>query len=300
VTGAATFCASEVACALEGRREGRQWRCRCPIHGGRSLMISNGHAGRLLVYCHGGCESSDVVTELRRIGFLTEGPLIRSTPIRHAETVLANGFALRLWRDARSPASTIVERYLMSRGIKIPPSQAVRFLPRCPHPSGATFPAMLGLVQHAQHGAVAVHRTFLKENGSAKAGVDPDKASLGAVSGGAVRLSPAEADQWLVVAEGIETALSVMQACHLPGWAALSAGGISKLVLPDSVSKVLICADNDANGVGQRAANAAAERFLSEGRKVRVALAPAPGVDFNDLLQGIGTARIAEAIHVSG
>jgi phage/plasmid primase-like uncharacterized protein len=158
---------------------------------------------------------------------------------------------------------------------------------------------MIGLVQHALDGEVAIHRTFLRPDGSAKANVEPDKASLGPVSGGAVRLAPAQPNQWLVVAEGIETTLSVMLACGLPGWAALSASGISKLLLPASESKVLICSDVDANGVGQRAANAAAERFLAEGRKVRVALAPAVGVDFNDLLRGIDTARIPEAIHVS-
>ena len=75
------------------------------------------------------------------------------------------------------------------------------------------------------------------------------------------------AGQWLLVAEGLETTLSVMRACALPGWAALSAGGIKSLVLPPSANMIMICADNDANGVGQRAANAAAERFLAEGRR---------------------------------
>jgi hypothetical protein len=205
---------------------------------------------------------------------------------------------MRLWREAYSLPVTIVERYLKSRGLKIPLSSTLRFHPRCPHPSEATLPAMIGLVEHERHGAVAVHRTYLKEDGSAKANVDPNKASLGPVSGGAVRLSPAQPDQWLVVAEGVETTLSVMQACGLPGWGALSASGLSKLVLPNSVNMVLICADNDGNAVGQRAANAAAERFLAEGRKVRVALAPAPGIDFNDVLQGIGAAEVTEAIHV--
>jgi phage/plasmid primase-like uncharacterized protein len=68
------------------------------------------------------------------------------------------------------------------------------------------------------------------------------------------------AGQWLLVAEGLETTFSVMHACALPRWAALSAGGIKTLVLPTSANMVVICADNDANGVGQRAANAAAER----------------------------------------
>ena len=60
----------------------------------------------------------------------------------------------------------------------------------------------------------------------------------------------------------------------------------------------MICADNDANGTGQRAANAAAERFLVEGR-VRIALPPVPGVDFNDLLRGSASAFVDENLHVA-
>jgi putative DNA primase/helicase len=90
-----------------------------------------------------------------------------------------------------------------------------------------------------------------------------------------------------------------MHACALPGWAALSAGGIKSLVLPPSANMVLICADNDANGVGQRAANAAAERFLAEGRRVRIALPPRSGTDFNDLLRGSDFTRVDENRHVA-
>jgi putative DNA primase/helicase len=158
---------------------------------------------------------------------------------------------------------------------------------------------MIGLVEHVGHGPTAIHRTFISEHGSGKAAVEPDKASLGPVAGGAVRLAQARAGQWLLVAEGLETTLSVMRACAMPGWAALSAGGIKSLVLPPSANMVVICADNDANGVGQRDANAAAERFLAEGRRVRIALPPTPGFDFNDLLCGSTSVRIDEKRHVA-
>jgi putative DNA primase/helicase len=158
---------------------------------------------------------------------------------------------------------------------------------------------MIGLVEHIDYGPTAIHRTFISADGSGKAAVEPDKASLGPVAGGAVRLARVRADQWLLVAEGIETTLSVMRACALPGWAALSAGGIKSLVLPPSANMVVICADNDANGAGQRAANAAAERFLAEGRRVRLALPPLSGLDFNDLLRGSASTRVEENSHVA-
>jgi hypothetical protein len=62
---------------------------------------------------------------------------------------------------------------------------------------------------------------------------------------------------------------------------------------------VVICGDNDANGVGQRAGNAAAVRFLAEGRRVRIASPPTSGLDFNDLLRGSTPARVDENRHVA-
>ena len=295
--------AVEIATALEGRREGHQWRCRCPIHGGSSLLVRDGDAGRILVFCHGGCEPRDVLAELRRSGLLS-GPSenYQLPPMRRndrRDEAARTARALAVWREARPADGTIVETYLANRRLAPPPPQDLRFHPSCPHPSGANLPAMIGVVEHVDHGPTAIHRTFISAEGSGKAAVEPDKASLGPVVGGAVRLAQARAGQWLLVAEGLETTLSVMHACALPGWAALSAGGIKSLVLPPSANMVVICADNDANGVGQRAANAAAERFLAEGRRVRVALPPTSGLDFNDLLRGGASVRIDENRHVA-
>jgi phage/plasmid primase-like uncharacterized protein len=159
---------------------------------------------------------------------------------------------------------------------------------------------MVGLVEHVTHGPVAVHCTYLRVDGTGKADIpkQEQKAFFGPVCGGAVRLSLVQTNQWLVIGEGIETCMSVMNACSLPGWAALSAAGLKSLILPAEANMVLICADNDGNGVGQRAANDAAQRCLAEGRRVRLALPPA-GEDFNDMLT-VGTAStIQEARDVA-
>jgi putative DNA primase/helicase len=303
VSGLQLTTAADIAAALEGRREGRQWRCRCPIHGGCSLLVRDGDAGRILVFCHGGCEARDLLAELRRSGLLSgTSENYRLPPMRRNDRLdeaARTAWALAVWRETRPADGTIVETYLANRGLALPPPQYLRFHPRCPHPSGAILPAMIGLVEHIDHGPTAIHRTFISADGSGKAAVEPDKASLGPVAGGAVRLARVRAGQWLLVAEGLETTLSVMHACALPGWAALSAGGIKSLVLPPSANMVVIGADNDANGVGQRAANAAAERFLAEGRRVRIALPPTPGLDFNDLLSGSASIRIDGNRHVA-
>jgi hypothetical protein len=63
--------AARVARALAGRRVNRTtWRCRCPIHGGNSLEVKDGHS-RLLVTCWGGgCNPTDILRELRRRGII--------------------------------------------------------------------------------------------------------------------------------------------------------------------------------------------------------------------------------------
>ena len=59
--------AADIAHTLgEARREGSGWRCRCPLHGGRSLVVRDGERGRILVTCWGGCDRRDVLGELRR------------------------------------------------------------------------------------------------------------------------------------------------------------------------------------------------------------------------------------------
>jgi hypothetical protein len=41
--------AADIARALgDARREDPAWRCRCPLHGGRSLVLRDGDGGRVL------------------------------------------------------------------------------------------------------------------------------------------------------------------------------------------------------------------------------------------------------------
>jgi DNA primase len=54
--------------------------------------------------------------------------------------------------------------------------------------------------------------------------------------------------------------------------------------LPAAVREVVIAADNDEPG--EKAARDAAQRFLAEGRCVKIAR-PSKGKDFNDVLRGM-------------
>ena len=139
---------------------------------------------------------------------------------------------------------------------------------------------MVALVTRGVDGApIAIHRTFLKPDGSGKAPVPKQKLMLGPCQGGVVRL--AEAAEWIGVGEGIESCLSCMYASRKPAWAALSASGLKALDLPKSIREVMLLADGD--DVGEAAAIDAGRRWRAEGRKVSIARPPS-GADFNDVL----------------
>jgi putative DNA primase/helicase len=303
--------AAKIAAALgDARRQGRAWRCRCPLHGGRSLVIRDGDNDCVLAKCWGGCDRLDVLAELRRRrligGRAAYAPQIISAP-RRDDDARRTARALNVWRNSERGAGSIVQYYLGRRGVTLDPwPMSLRFHPRCPLPKDdagnllTPLPAMVGLVEHVQRGQVAVHCTYLRPDGSAKADTNTNKAIFGPVGGGAVRFGAPRIGEWLAVAEGIETALSVVMACTMPTWAALSAGGIKNLILPPEATHVVICADNDASGTGERNARDAAARWLTEGRRVRIAMPPQPDTDFNDLLAGRTAAMIDEVHNVAG
>jgi putative DNA primase/helicase len=137
-----------------------------------------------------------------------------------------------------------------------------------------------------------VHRTWLARD-AAGTWHRRDRAMLGRAAGGAMRLTAAA--ETLMIGEGIETCLAAMQATELPAWAALSTSGMVALVLPPIVRHVIILADHDASGAGERAARTAAARWLAEGRRVRIAMPPMAGTDMADVLVGRAYAEVHDA-----
>jgi hypothetical protein len=151
---------------------------------------------------------------------------------------------------------------------------------------------MVACVKDLDGNIIGVHRTWLTR-GSDGCWRRLDRASLGPIGGGAVRLDQdgiVHLDEdvgigLLLVSEGIETGLAAMQATETPTWAALSTAGLIALRVPTNILRVTILADNDKNGAGERAARTVAARWLAEGRRVRIAMPPMPGTDWNDVLQ---------------
>jgi hypothetical protein len=199
----------------------------------------------------------------------------------------------RIWRQAHAVTPTDpVARYLQQRGLwQEPVPEVLRCHPRLPYRHDdehyTYHPALIATVQDP-HGAVAtLHRVYLNNSG-AKADVPTPKKSMptpSTINGAAVRLdSPTET---LAVTEGIETGLAVRLTARLPVWAALSAGGMTNIVVPDTVRLVIICADHDTGGTGEQAAKKLAQRMLAEGRRVKILMPTIPGTDWADGMEGV-------------
>lgn len=284
--------AKSLTVAGGGRWYGRYGTLACPVcqPGARpdqkALILSDGVKG-LLAHCKKvGCSYFDIAAALgiSSSSYTALDPAIiaRREAQRVGEASKQARRARCLWSEAVPIHGSIAERYLRGRSITCALPATLRFHPGCWHPTAQRFPAMVARVDGSDD--FAVHRTYLLADGNGKANVHPQKAMLGTVKGGAVRLVNAPGP--LVVSEGIETALSL--ACGLldgPAsvWAALSTSGMIGLNLPNDPSQLIIASDGDK--AGQMAAMTLADRATRDGWQVSI-LNPPHGGDFNDLLRG--------------
>jgi putative DNA primase/helicase len=302
--------AADIAGALGGAcRSGGWHRCRCPVHGsaGPTLALRDGARG-LVVVCHAGCGRDDILAELRRRGLIGPGRATApagTLPIARDRADDADRrlrLARRIWDAARDAADTPVAAYLAGRWPAlrqpIPIPATLRYAAALRRRDGTVGPAMVARIDGPAGSIIGVQRTWLAR-GADGVWRRRDRAMLGAAAGGAVRLAPAPDSGPLLLAEGIETALAGMTATGHPAWAALSTSGLIGLRLPWPVREVIILADHDRSGAGERAAHAAARRWLAEGRTVRIALPPEPGTDMADVLAGRGRPAAPEADHVA-
>lgn len=285
--------ARSLTLSLRGKWYGRYGTAPCPVcqPEGRQdqigLTLSDGLDGRLLAHCK---KSHCVFADILAAAGIAPGNHTPPDPAtvaqreagRRAEAAKRGRQAERCWHEAQPIAGTVAETYLRGRGITCPLPETLRFHPECWHgPTASRYPALVALVEGGD--GFAVHRTYLRQDGTGKASIDPDRAMLGCCAGGAVRL--AESTGPLAVAEGIETALSL--ACGLlrrPAtiWATLSTSGMRGMRLPPKTGQLTIASDGDS--AGHEAAHALAERAHAAGWAV--SLLPAPERrDWNDILQ---------------
>jgi hypothetical protein len=283
--------AAALARGLGGRRSDNGWVARCPAHDDRdpSLSIGEGVDGRLLLCCFAGCSWSEIRHALAAKSLWGEAYLpcsARASKISHDRSPRVRepdkfGFLKRVWRNTTPAQGTVVKIYLRSRSLTTAVPPTLRHARLQHRESGRWLPCMVAAVQGPDGRLSGLHRTFLQPDGRGKAEVEPAKKMLGACRGGAVHLTPV--GPRLALCEGIETGLSIREACpDLAVWCALSAGNLDRITLPPLVDEVVLVADGDP--VGLEAAHRAAQRYGASGRRIRLVELPS-GMDANDLLR---------------
>ena len=285
--------ARAITAALGGHWRGGYGTAPCPIcqperrKGQNALTLHDASDGRLLLHCKKAeCDFRDILAAAgvrsERLASPDAATLAQREAEKRAELEKRSRQARAVWEESRPIYDSLAERYLRGRGITCTLPPTLRFHPECWHASARRLPALVALVIGGD--GFAVHRTYLRPDGCGKAEVEPDKAMLGATAGGAVRLSRGAGR--LVVAEGIETALSLRSGL-LEGqpavWAALSTSGLRGLRLPPRAGRLTIAPDGDP--AGRDAAHSLAERAHGLGWKLGI-LDPGDGADFNDILTG--------------
>lgn len=251
-------CARDIARALGGkdRHDGKgNYACSCPLptHGRgkgdrrHSLSLRDGDKG-LLVKCWGGCDRLDVLAELKRRGYI-DGAFTRPSPwsvTPKLDTPKSDKgeYARKLWSGAQPITGTVAEAYLRGRGITIELPPSLRWHPCVKVPGKPVhFSAMIAGLSGDDRAVNSVQVTWLDARSATKAPLDNPRRTYGTMNGCAVRLGAAGVD--LGLAEGVETALSVMQLFDMPVWASLGKERLCKIELP-SVRRVHLFPDPDA------------------------------------------------------
>lgn len=257
------------------KRHANEWRGTCPACGYVDAFVLSQKGILPLFWCANGCDRE----QLKAVVF---GRAPGAPPLASFSKD-RTGFVRKLWGEAKPCAGSIVETYLASRGLKLPPGKGLRFERKALHSKEENLwlPAMRAAVRDAAGDLIALHTTYLREDGSGTAAIEPKRRTLASTRGGAVRLF--EPGEKLILAEGIETAIAAAELLELPAWAALNAGNLGDAVTPPrSVGEVVIAVDRDEPG--QRAASKAMHRLRGLGFAVRLATPNSPGEDFNDIL----------------
>ena len=190
----------------------------------------------------------------------------------------------RLW-DAATPKLPwgYVEQFHW-RGIPIEevPQGALRYHPKCPwrgKRDGCLVARYSDALTGEPRGLWRRHDSLTKPM------------TLGPSRGCVIRLWPQESvGKRLVIGEGIETTLAAATCIThqgellQPAWACGCANNMARFPVIDGIEQLVILADNDASGTGQKAAAECAARWSDAGREVTVLIPPEVGTDFNDLV----------------
>lgn len=187
------------------------------------------------------------------------------------------------------PVAKYLNRRIGLQASAVPP--CIRLHPSLPYFDDGVvvgrWPAMVSALQGLDGRLLALHRTWLTDDGNKASLPGPVRkmtSGAGLVSGACIRLAwlaPGYGRKALGISEGIETALAAGEASGLPTVAAYSAHNLAAWQWPSGLQALVIFADNDA--AGQSAATKLRQRAREQGIAVSVKTPTGPGADWCDV-----------------
>lgn len=282
-----------VGAVTQLKRVGRELRACCPLHNDSSPSFYIFDDDRRWI-CFAGCGGGDVLDiaqRLYRVGpkeaaAMLAGAEMPSVPpilipaddgrdkVRQAREIVAATLAI---------AGTPAERYLRCRAITISLPDCLRYAVLRHPDTRHQHPCLVAAVVDIHGEVTGAHRIFLNDEGTGKLAGYKAKLSKGKIAGSAIRLAPVARS--LIVAEGIEDALSLMEVLGHACWAAGGAGMLHRMQFPAGVRSVAIGGDSD--DAGRAAARKAAETFAHRGIEARTFFPLSDAKDFNaELMEG--------------
>jgi DNA primase len=282
---------SVVGAVVKLRRAGSEWKGCCPFHADRSPSFTIYRGGERFP-CFGCGASGDVLDFIQQahgVGLREAANMLGEDTLPRVQfhPLPSNGTdasdrvdeARAIWRAAVPVEDTPAAEYLRWRGLTLEPPISLRYA-ELPYGRGRPLPCLVCCVSSAEGPMQGIQRIYLAPDGRGKADVGKPKLSLGRVAGGAIRLGPLDGGE-LIVTEGPEDGLTLLQSLGRPVWVAAGASMLPAMRFPDQVCAVAVGGDNDS--AGRAAADKAAEAFAFRGLKVRTFF-PDGAKDFNAML----------------
>lgn len=314
--------AHEIAQALYpgGRIEGTGnggWVTCCPVHGDKnpSMSIWDDGNGGVNVDCKTGCDWKDIKDTLVSMGLLPvwkpdtgyQGGHTQSKTHKPPKKAAAKPEKEKpsfIWEQAtrRQEDIEFIKKYLANRSIKLDelplPLAKGEYIDK--KNDGELVHMIVAAASHpGDKNVFAVQRLFIDPADHTK---DGSKMHGKCADAGRMIWFDRHGDKSImIVGEGIETVLSVMQVTGMNGAAALSTAGLKNAIYPEETHTVYFLVDSDpvrekeaASMPGQKAALIAARKF-AESRSDRRSFLVTPDstcfsekpnrLDFNDLLK---------------
>ena len=274
------------------RRSGGEWIGPCPVCGGKDRFAINPSKGLWNCRrCGRGGDAIDLVCHVTGVSFRSAVAVVDGEPrpdrscdetrvqddateaLPRAAPPRADGRGLGLWRMAAPIDHTPADLYLRERGFAPPYPATLRYLPgEGDHPHALI--AAFGLPDEPEPGSLrmpdtavrAVHLTRLDPTGTSR--LKSNNARIIVGQGGLgfpVAVTPINDGLGLLIAEGIENALSLGLSLRLGAWAACSHTRMPALVsaVPSHIEAVTIVADPEP--AARASATALAEKLKRRG-----------------------------------